>query len=160
MTDIVWRFAAFNDLRTGELYELLQLRSEVFVVEQACAFQDLDGLDDRAIHLLGTRAGLLVCYGRCLPPGEKYHEASIGRVIVRASARGGRLGHLLMQQALACTVQLWGEQPVRIGAQAHLARFYERHGFVTTAAPYVEDGIPHIEMLRPALAAHPIRSIS
>jgi ElaA protein len=164
MMDIVWRLARFEALRTIELYELLQLRSEVFVVEQACAFQDMDGLDMAGWHLLGTRGRALVCYARCLPAGEKYAEASIGRVIVRADARSDGLGHVLMQQAIAGVTTLWGDQPVRIGAQERLASFYEQHGFARAGAPYVEDGIPHIEMLRAATAtshsAIPIRSSS
>lgn len=145
---IAWRFVAFDALTTRELYAALQLRSEVFVLEQACIFQDIDGADVQAMHLLGTQGGQLVAYARCFDAGAKFSEASIGRVITRDSLRGSGAGHVLMQQAIACLSQQWGPQPIRIGAQAHLEHFYMQHGFVKTGEPYVEDGIAHIEMLR------------
>lgn len=146
---ITWRFAAFDALSAAELYELLQLRAEVFVVEQACAFQDMDGSDSQAIHVLGAVDGQLVAYARCFPAGIKFPEASIGRVITREPVRGSGTGHELMRQSIACVGQHWGEQPIRIGAQARLEKFYLQHGFLTAGAPYIEDGIPHVEMLRP-----------
>jgi ElaA protein len=147
--NIAWRFVPFDALTAGELYELLQLRAEVFVVEQACAFQDMDGSDPHAMHVLGTVDGELVAYARCFPAGVKFPEASIGRVITRESVRGSGTGHELMRQSMACIGQHWGGQPIRIGAQARLEKFYLQHGFLTSGAPYVEDGIPHVEMLRP-----------
>jgi ElaA protein len=147
---IAWRFVAFEALTTRELYDVLQLRSEVFVVEQACIFQDMDGADAQAMHLLGTLAGQLVAYARCFAAGAKFSEASIGRVATRDRVRGSGVGHVLMQQALAYLPQQWGPQAIRIGAQARLEHFYRQYGFVKTGAPYIEDGIPHIEMLRPA----------
>jgi ElaA protein len=147
---ITWRFAPFGALSTLELYELLQLRSEVFVVEQACVFQDMDGADTEAMHLLGMQDGRLVAYARCFAPGVKFAEASIGRVVTHASARGGGTGHLLMKQAVEKLQQHWGPQAIRIGAQARLEKFYNQHGFVQDGEPYIEDGIPHIEMLRVA----------
>lgn len=149
MSGIRWRFVAFDALTVRELYELLQLRNEVFVVEQACIFQNLDGADAQAMHVLGTVAGKLVAYARCFPAGAKFPEASIGRVVTRGSRRGGGAGHVLLQQAMACLLRQWGPQPIRIGAQARLEPFYSQHGFVKTGAPYLEDGIPHVEMLRP-----------
>jgi ElaA protein len=146
---ITWRFAAFDALSAAELYELLQLRTEVFVVEQACAFQDMDGSDNKAVHVLGTASGELVAYARCFPAGIKFPEASIGRVITREPVRGSGTGHELMRKSIACVGQHWGEQPIRIGAQARLEKFYLQHGFLTAGAPYIEDGIPHVEMLRP-----------
>jgi len=150
MSGITWRFVPFDALTTRQLYEVLQLRSEVFVVEQACVFQDLDGADAQAMHLLGTVEGRLAAYARCFAAGVKYAEASIGRVVTRSDARGSGAGHVLMKQAIACLTQHWGPQAIRIGAQARLEPFYRQHGFATTGAPYSEDGIPHIEMLRPA----------
>jgi len=147
---ISWRFVAFEALTTPELYALLQLRSEVFVVEQACAFQDMDGADAQAMHLMGTLEGELVACARCFSAGAKFAEASIGRVATRDKVRRSGAGHVLMQQALACLQQHWGPQAIRIGAQARLEHFYRQHGFEKTGAPYIEDGIPHIEMLRPA----------
>jgi ElaA protein len=147
---IAWRFVPFTTLSTLELYEMLQLRSEVFVVEQSCPFQDLDGADMEAMHLMGVKNGRLVAYARCFAAGKKFAEASIGRVVTHISARGGGIGHVLMKEAVASLVRHWGAQPIRIGAQARLEKFYNQHGFVQNGEPYIEDGIPHIEMLRVA----------
>jgi ElaA protein len=146
----VWRLMSFEDLRVGELYELLRLRSEVFVVEQQCIFLDIDGDDREANHLLGVQGGELKAYARCFGPGVKSTEASIGRVATHTSVRGSGLGHALMGQAVAAVNQVWGPQAIRIGAQAHLASFYAKHGFVDMGQPYIEDDIPHLEMIRPA----------
>jgi len=150
--DIQWQWLAFDVLSRDQLYELLRLRSEVFVVEQNCVFQDMDGLDDKAMHLLGVRGAKteLVAYVRCFPAGVTFDEASIGRVVTKPDARGGGLGHLLMAEAVKALESEWGPQPIRIGAQAHLKSFYERHGFVYVGKPYIEDGIAHLEMLRDA----------
>ena len=149
-TDITWAFEPFDNLSLRSLYEVLQLRSEVFVVEQACIFQDLDGADDQAMHLLGRLGGQLVAYARCFPAGVKYAEASIGRVITRSSARASGMGHVLMQHAIDAIHSHWGTPPIRIGAQARLEKFYNRHGFAKVGPLYLEDGIDHIEMVRPA----------
>ncbi len=146
----VWRLMAFTDLRSFELYELLRLRSEVFVVEQQCIYQDMDGHDQEAMHLLGVQHGELQAYARCFAPGVKFAEASIGRVLTRSTCRGAGLGHALMEQAVLAVSQVWGPKAIRIGAQAQLVAFYARHGFVEVGEPYIEDGIPHIEMLREA----------
>ncbi len=148
MRGIEWRFLAFDALGTAGLYAALQLRSEVFVVEQACIFQDIDGADATAMHVLGTLGGQLVAYARCLPAGSKYAEVSMGRVVTHASVRGTGIGHALVEKALACLAEQWGAQTVRIGAQARLELFYRQHGFVSTGDLYIEDGIPHVEMLR------------
>ena len=150
MSHITWRFIPFTELSTLELYELLQLRSEVFVLEQACAFQDMDGADLQAMHLLGTRDGRLAAYARCFAAGVKFAEASIGRVVTHGSVRSSGAGHILIDQAINSLVMHWGAQPIRIGAQARLEKFYNQHGFVQNGQPYIEDGIPHIEMLRAA----------
>jgi ElaA protein len=152
-TSLTWRFVAFDALTTRELYELLQLRSEVFVVEQACVFQDMDSADAQAMHLLGRLAegpGQLLAYARCFAAGVKFAESSIGRVVTRDDVRGSGAGHVLLQKAVACLTQQWGAQPIRIGAQARLQAFYQQHGFEAAGVPYLEDGIAHIEMLRPA----------
>ena len=149
MAAIAWRCLPFDALHARTLYALLRLRSAVFVVEQRCLFQDMDGIDPRCLHLLGESAGALMASARLVPPGLGFAEASIGRVAIDPAARGGGLGHVLMRQALHQLERLWGPQPVRIGAQAHLEAFYRQHGFVPDGDPYVEDGIPHIEMLRP-----------
>ena len=148
MNEIDWKFAAFDALTLSELYGVLQLRSEVFVVEQACVFQDMDGADTEAMHLLGTYGGKLVAYARCFAAGVKYKEASIGRLITRSDLRGSGAGHVLVRRAIDSVEQQWGPQAIRIGAQARLENFYRQHGFETSGGPYIEDGIPHIEMLR------------
>jgi ElaA protein len=152
LPDIQWRCLPFGALLPHTLYALLRLRAEVFVVEQACAFQDLDDADRACLHLLGeahTVTGpCLLGYARLVPAGLKYAEASIGRVVTAASTRGSGLGHALMHESVHQLQQLWGPQPIRIGAQAHLQSFYREHGFVPDGALYVEDGIDHIEMIR------------
>jgi ElaA protein len=148
MNSIDWRYLAFDQLSAAQLYAVLQLRSEVFVVEQACIFQDMDGADAPAMHLLGNLQGSLVAYARCLEAGRKFAQASIGRVATRADVRGTGAGHALMRQAIDCLLQTWGPQAIRIGAQAHLEDFYRQHGFHKAGPVYLEDGIAHIEMLR------------
>ncbi len=146
-TAVTWRLAALEQLTARQLHDVLQLRSEVFVLEQQCIFQDIDGLDMQAMHLLGQGDGELLAYARCLPAGARYGEASIGRVVTRQHARGHGLGHLLIAQALRSVSTLWGAQAIRIGAQAHLEKYYSAHGFVDVGKPYVEDGIDHLEMI-------------
>lgn len=149
-----WRCLPFGALSADTLYRLLRLRSEVFVVEQNCVFLDQDGLDPQCLHVLGELVDAdgtphLHASTRLVPPGVAFAEASIGRVVTAPAARGGGIGHALMAESVRLLEQLWGPQPIRIGAQAHLEAFYNRHGFVSDNKPYIEDGIPHIEMLRP-----------
>lgn len=141
-----WTLAAWDDLSTRQLHDLLQLRSQVFVVEQNCVFQDIDGADPLALHLLGSHGGQLLAYARCFAPGVKFAEASIGRVVTRPEARGAGLGHVLIDKAVEAVGATWGPQPIRIGAQAQLVGYYSQHGFVDDGKPYVEDGIEHLEM--------------
>lgn len=150
---VQWRCLPFAALSADTLYRLLRLRSEVFVVEQNCVFQDMDGLDAACMHLLGETVDEqgnvhLIASTRLVPTGLAFKEASIGRVVTAPAARGGGIGHALMAESLRTLEQLWGPQPVRIGAQAHLEAFYNRHGFVSDNKPYIEDGIPHLEMIR------------
>ena len=145
---IRWRFAAFEELTPRELHDLLRLRAEVFVVEQACAFQDVDGADPAAWHLLGARGTDLVAYSRLIPAGIKFAEASIGRVVTAPALRGTGFGRELMRESLARADKLWPGQPIRIGAQHRLERFYNEYGFVKASEPYDEDGILHIEMVK------------
>jgi ElaA protein len=149
-----WRCLPFGALSADTLYRLLRLRSEVFVVEQNCVFLDQDGLDPQCLHVLGELVDAdgtphLHASTRLVPPGVAFAEASIGRVVTAPAARGGGIGHALMAESVRLLERLWGPQPIRIGAQAHLEAFYNRHGFVSDNKPYIEDGIPHIEMLRP-----------
>jgi ElaA protein len=148
VSNITWQHLSFDALSTTQLYAVLQLRSEVFVVEQNCVFQDIDGYDAQAMHVLGYADEKLVAYARCFNAGVKFVEASIGRVITDTSVRGTGAGHILVQQSIDCIQRTWGAQPIRIGAQAHLDHFYGKLGFVKTGAIYLEDGIPHTEMLR------------
>lgn len=148
---IAWHFARFDELAPREIHDLYRARAEVFVVEQGCPFQDLDGADPECWHLLGRSGGELVAYCRLVPPGVKFDEPSIGRVITTAGARGSGRGRELMREALARAERLWPGRPIRIGAQHRLERFYRDFGFVTDSAPYDEDGIPHVEMVRPAI---------
>lgn len=152
-TGVVWRCLPFQALSPDTLYRLLRLRSEVFVVEQRCVFLDMDGLDAHCMHVLGERLDSdgrvsLLASARLVPPGRGFAEASIGRVVTAPAARAGGLGHALMRESVRLLLALWGAQPIRIGAQAHLEAFYNRHGFVSDNKPYVEDGIAHIEMIR------------
>ncbi|SHL10802.1 GNAT family N-acetyltransferase [Hymenobacter psychrotolerans] len=147
---LTWTTQPFSALTLPELYALLQLRSEVFVVEQTCAFQDIDGQDQAAHHLLGhTEAGELAAYARLFPAGISYPEASIGRVVVSPKFRRYGLGRELLQQAIGAVEQLFGAQPIQIGAQLYLQAFYESFGFRQVGEGYLEDGIAHIHMVRP-----------
>ena len=149
--DLDWTLAGLDDLAPRAVYEMLRLRSEVFVVEQACAYLDPDGKDlhPGARHLLGrARDGELVAYLRLLPPGVSYDEASFGRVVTSPRHRGQGLGDALVREALRCADRLWPGAPLRIGAQAHLTGYYGKHGFVVDSDEYDEDGIPHREMRR------------
>ena len=148
MNRIEWRYLAFDELTVAELYAVLQLRSEVFVVEQACIFQDMDGSDAQAMHLLGTLQGTLVAYARCFEAGIKFAEASIGRIVTSPGVRGSGAGHALVEKAIACLCVSSGAPAIRIGAQARLSDFYHQHGFELSGPAYLEDGIAHIEMLR------------
>lgn len=148
MSAIEWQHLTFDELTNVQLYAVLGLRSEVFVIEQACIFQDVDGADVHAVHVLGIQHGILVAYARCFAAGIKFNEASIGRVATRRSVRRSGAGHAVMEKAIACLFERWGSQAIKIGAQAHLEAFYCQHGFETSGAAYREDGISHIEMLR------------
>lgn len=139
---------AFNDLTVKELYELLRLRSEVFVVEQQCAYLDMDGLDPQALHVLGYEGADLVACTRLFAPGICYTEASIGRVATHADWRGRSLGKELMQVSIEALTAAYGATPIKIGAQQYLERFYNNLGFETVSGMYLEDNIPHIKMLR------------
>jgi len=143
----VWQVATLDALSPYSLYALLQLRSEVFVVEQNCVFLDMDDNDRQALHLMAWRGDTLVACARCLAPGVQFDESSIGRIATRMNVRGGGLGHLLVQKAIALVTSTWGSQPIRIGAQARLKHFYQGHGFDDMGMPYVEDGIDHLEMV-------------
>ncbi len=147
--NLYWHLKPFGDLSLRELYGILQLRNEVFVVEQRCIFADIDGRDPDCHHLAGwTDGGLLVASTRIILPGLCYPEASIGRVVARKEARSAGIGKLLMEKSIGSVHRLYGETEIRIGAQLYLKRFYESFGFRQDSPIYMEDGIEHIEMVR------------
>lgn len=143
-----WKIKRFEELSPLEIYQILELRSEVFVVEQNCVYQDIDGKDQYALHLLGVSDGKLACYARMFPAGKYFEEASIGRVVIREEFRQNKWGHDLMRQAIAGISDVYGTDAITISAQAYLRKFYEQHGFVFTGEEYLEDGIPHLRMKR------------
>lgn len=149
---IEWVCKPFNQLSLIELYAILQLRNEVFVVEQKCVFQDADGKDELSIHLLGWHNQQLVAYSRLLEAGIAYAEPSIGRVVNCPSVRNNGVGKLLMTESIKWCTQLFGNTPIKIGAQLYLKHFYESFGFVEVGDVYDEDGIDHIHMIKPANA--------
>ncbi len=144
-----WHTLSFAELTTTQLYQLLKLRVEVFVVEQNCPYPELDDKDilPHSHHLLGYDAQQqLVAYARLLAPGVSYPGCSIGRILVAESARGQQLGQQLVEQAIHCCHTLWPDTAIEIGAQHYLQAFYQRLGFQPTSAVYLEDDIPHLDM--------------
>jgi ElaA protein len=152
---LTWRCVPFDSLAPGELQAIHRARQRVFVVEQGCAFLDADEDDEAAQHLAAWAAGKRepLAYARLLPPGARYEEASIGRVLTSASVRRCGLGRELMLRALALVAAMWPRAAVRISAQTRLESFYAALGFVAVGAPYLEDGIEHTEMRRAAQTA-------
>ncbi|MBW8685591.1 GNAT family N-acetyltransferase [Chitinophaga rhizophila] len=148
---IKWVTKTFEELTTQELYALLRLRSEIFVVEQKCAFQDMDNADQLAVHIMGYDDELdneLVAYTRIFGPGIKFDMCSIGRVVTAASVRGNGSGRKLMEYSIAVVEDRFGKVPIKIGAQLYLQKFYSSLGFEQSSEMYLEDDIPHIEMIR------------
>ena len=157
----VWRSCHFDALSVYELDVIYRARQQVFVLEQDCAYLDADGADSASLHLAGwapaapasgsasASTARVLAYARIVPPGLKYAEASIGRVLTVAAVRGSGLGHELVRRAVAQAQFTFPGQAIRISAQAHLQAFYAGAGFVSVGAAYLEDGIAHIEMLRP-----------
>jgi ElaA protein len=143
-----WHERSFADLKTAQLYAIMALRERVFVVEQNCVYQDADGLDLRSRHVWAEQDDKPLAYLRIVPAGAKYPEISIGRIVVAPEARRTGLGRELVRHGISAANGT--HEAIRIGAQAHLEKFYEGFGFAIASSPYVEDGIPHIEMLRPA----------
>ena len=149
MTGIMWEIKAFGDLSVDELYDCLKLRVDVFVVEQECPYPELDDKDRHpdTLHLTGRAAdGRLTAYLRILSPGVSFDQASIGRVAVAASSRGEGLSREMMNRAVSRVQDQWPGSGIRIGAQEYLEKFYVSLGFKTVTHPYLEDGIPHLDM--------------
>ncbi len=149
-----WQWRSFAELSSHDLYEMLAQRQQVFVLEQQCLYNDFDGLDYAAHHLLGWRTvdgrRLLAAYLRCLAPGAKYTEMSLGRVLTTKAARGTGIGRELLAQGIAHAERRHPGQPIKVQAQRYLEAFYAGFGFVTISTPYDEDGIMHVDMLRAA----------
>lgn len=146
--DLIWQDLHHSELSTAQLYDILALRSRVFVVEQQCLYQDIDGADLQRDnrHILGVLDNKLVAYARILTPPEAGKPVAIGRVIISPEARGLNLGYRLMEQAIASCEHYWPEVSIYLSAQAHLQGFYGRLGFKPVGDIYLEDDIPHIAM--------------
>jgi len=145
---IEWKISPFEALSVNELYDILQLRSRIFVVEQNCVYLDLDGKDKIALHLFGAFEGKIVAHARLFKSGITFDNASIGRVTVDPDYRDRKLGQELMKKAIKGIQEHFGESQITIGAQLYLKKFYESLGFVQSSEMYLEDDIPHIEMVR------------
>lgn len=146
-----WHCKRFDQLSLNELYELLKLRCDVFVVEQNCPYPELDDKDrhPETHHLFATKDGTIVAYARLLACGVSYaNHTSIGRVVIHQANRQEKLGHVLIDKAIEENTMLWPDSPIKIGAQAHLEGFYTSHGFTKASEIYLEDGIEHIDMIR------------
>lgn len=144
-----WRSTPFAELELLELYRILALRQAVFAVEQDCVYQDLDGHDAACWHLGAWEGEALLAYARLVPAGVCFPEPSVGRVVTAPAARGSGLGRELMTRALDEAERLFGPVALQIGAQSYLRRFYEGFGFAVQGPEYLEDGIPHLHMVRP-----------
>lgn len=138
----------FDQLTKVEMYDMLALRSEVFVVEQHCAYQDIDFKDQKALHLLGKKDGRLVAYTRVFNANDYFDKASIGRVLVRDLYRELGYGHKILKASIEAIYSYFKEQPIILSAQQHLEKFYNLHGFIAMGQGYLEDGIPHIKMIK------------
>ncbi|TVZ26324.1 ElaA protein [Gillisia sp. Hel_I_86] len=138
----------FHELNLDELYEMLALRSEVFVVEQDCVYQDIDGKDQKALHILGYKDGQLVAYTRCFNKGLYFEDASIGRVLVKEDQRKYGYGHVIFDASIKEVEERFQVNSIKISAQKYLTKFYENHDFKQIGEGYLEDGIPHIGMIR------------
>lgn len=151
---IDWQWSAYSALSKPDLYAIIQQRQQVFILEQRCLYLDLDGLDLPAWHLLGWQAAgterELVAYLRCLPPGVRYAEPSLGRILTAQSVRGTGSGRDIVARGIAHAQLTFPGQPIRIAAQLHLQAFYAQFGFVPISPAYDEDGIPHLDMKLPA----------
>jgi ElaA protein len=138
----------FNELSMGELYSLLQLRSEIFVVEQHCVYQDIDGKDEKALHVMGFKKEKLVAYTRVFGPGKYFNEAGIGRVAVAKVARQHKYGNEIMEASIKAIKSNFNTTHIELSAQVYLKKFYDNLGFKVVGEEYLEDGIPHIAMIK------------
>lgn len=150
MNSIHWNTKLFDELNVNELYDILRLRTDFFVVEQNCAYPDIDGKDKQCLHVFATHLNKVQAYARIVPPGLSYPQISIGRVVVHPDARKSGMGKVLVQHAIDKIAVEFGEQAIQIGAQCYLKDFYNSFGFIASSEEYLEDGIPHVDMIRSA----------
>jgi len=136
----------FDELSTLELHDILQLRAEVFVVEQDCVYQDIDGKDLKALHVIGKKSGRVAAYTRCFGPGDYFDAAAIGRVVVAKEERKYGYGHDIMKASVAAIKDVFQTSFIKLSAQTYLVKFYNSHHFIAQGETYLEDGIPHILM--------------
>jgi ElaA protein len=137
----------FSELSINELYQILQLRSEVFVVEQDCVYQDIDGKDEKALHIIGKKDEKIIAYTRCFKSGDYFNEASIGRVVVAQTQRKYNYGNKIMKASVQAIKEYFKTEQIKLSGQTHLTNFYNKLGFKKTGKEYLEDGIPHIAMI-------------
>ena len=146
---MTWTLKSFKELTIDELHDILQLRINVFVVEQDCPYPELDGKDRLAYHFFGqNNEGRIIAYTRIFRPGDYYDQPAVGRVVVDSKHRGDGTGYVLMKGTIEKMKELFGDSEIKIGAQKYLVRFYEKLGFTNTEEEYIEDGIPHVYMIR------------
>lgn len=151
MNPLQWKTTTFHQFSLDQSFEVFQLRVDVFVVEQHCAYRELDEYDrhSETKHLSGyDEAGQLIAYSRLLPPDLCYPEVNFGRFVVRGDARKQGIGHQLLQKSLQEISRFWPKNPIRISAQEYMQRFYSQYGFIRVSDVYLEDGIPHLEMVK------------
>jgi ElaA protein len=142
-----WQFKHYNDLLLNEFHDIISLRIKVFVVEQNCPYQELDGKDKKCYHLICRNGkGDVVGTMRIVPPGVSYEEVALGRIVLDESARGEQQGHEMMKEAMTFSKEEFGDVAIKLSGQKHLEGFYNKHGFQSTGKEYLEDGIPHVEM--------------
>lgn len=146
--ELHWKLSPFSELAVNELYDILHLRIKVFSIEQDCVYMDMDYKDQKASHLLGYLDNTLVAYSRLFKSGDYFDTASIGRVIVAEEYRKYGYGHELVQKSIKGVISCFNENAITISAQEHLKNFYGKHGFIQISESYLEDGIPHIKMLK------------
>ena len=144
---MIIEFKHFNDLTKRELYDMLQLRAEIFVVEQTCIYNDLDGLDKEAVHLIIKKEDEIVACSRLLQPGTRFPDFSIGRVVVKKNMRRTGMGIQMMEEAKKYMIENWNAKNIKVSAQKYLQKFYENLGFSVKTEEYLEDGIPHVGMV-------------
>lgn len=138
----------FQELTTKELYDLLQLRCEVFIVEQNCVYQDIDGKDEKALHVIGKKNNKIVAYTRIFKPGDYFENASIGRVVVSNLERQHKYGYDLLEASIKTIKDCFNTTTIKLSAQVYLKKFYNNLGFKEVGEEYLEDGIPHINMMK------------